>query len=70
LAYGSLALRRLRLRAGGTRLAALVSVKDKDWPAFITSDGAHVSADLGDGLSLTAGETLLITLTLEPAARG
>ena len=70
LAYGSLALRRLRLRARGTLLSAHVSVKDEDWPVFISSDGAHVSADLGEGLSLTAGETLVITLTLEPAARG
>jgi non-lysosomal glucosylceramidase len=70
LAYGSFILRRLRLRAAGTLLSAHLSVEGENWPAVFSSDGADVSADLGDGLRLTAGQTPVMTLTLEPAALG
>jgi non-lysosomal glucosylceramidase len=66
LAYGSLILRRLRLHAAGTLLSAHLSVEGENRPAVFSSD----SADLGDGLRLTAGETLVMTLTLDLAALG
>ncbi len=65
LAYGALSLRALRLPLKGALASARMTVDDGPVTASFLATGTAVVATLSEELTLSAGQTLWVTLTLD-----